>query len=120
MIDIALDPFPFTGSTTTFEALWMGVPVVTLIGHSVVSRWTFAMLRQVGLGKLGAANDDEYIALAARLAADRARLQQLRGELRATVSASLLCDARRTTRHLERAQRAIWRKWCRGPLRSPG
>jgi len=118
-IDVALDPFPFTGSTTTFEALWMGVPVVTLVGHSVVSRWTFAMLRQVGLGELGAADPDAYVDIAARLAADRARLQRLRSELRTTMSASLLCDARRTTRHLERAQRAAWRRWCKGSLPSP-
>jgi predicted O-linked N-acetylglucosamine transferase (SPINDLY family) len=112
-VDVALDPFPFTGSTTTFEALWMGVPVVSLIGHSVVSRWTYAMLRQVGLGELGAATPDAYVEIAARLAADRERLTQLRSSLRATVSASALCDARRTTRHLERAQRAVWRRWCR-------
>jgi len=112
-IDVALDPFPFTGSTTTFEALWMGVPVVTLIGHSVVSRWTYAMLRQVGLGELGAASPDAYVEIAARLATDRGRLTHLRSSLRATVSASPLCDARRTTRHLERAQRAVWRKYCR-------
>ena len=112
-IDVALDPFPFTGSTTTFEALWMGVPVVTLTGHSVVSRWTFAMLRQVGLGELGAASAEAYVEIAARLAVDRERLTHLRSSLRATVSASPLCDARRTTRHLERAQRAVWKRWCR-------
>jgi predicted O-linked N-acetylglucosamine transferase (SPINDLY family) len=111
-IDVALDPFPFTGSTTTFEALWMGVPVVSLVGQTVVARWTYAMLRQVELGDLAAATPDGYVAIAARLAADRDRLVLLRRELRATVAASMLCDARRTTRHLERAQRAMWRKWC--------
>lgn len=111
-VDIALDPFPFTGSTTTFEALWMGVPVVSLIGDSVVSRWTFSMLSKVGLGDLAAATPDEYVAIAERLATAPERLVRLRSDLRATVGSSLLCDARRTTRHLERAQRAIWRRWC--------
>lgn len=111
-IDIALDPFPFTGSTTTFEALWMGVPVVSLIGDSVVSRWTFSMLCKAGLGELAAASQDDYVDIAARLAAEPARLARLRTELRATVAASPLCDARRMTRHLERAQRAIWRRRC--------
>lgn len=112
LIDVALDPFPFTGSTTTFEALWMGVPVVSLAGRSVVSRWTTSMLHKVGLGDLAASTPEEYVAVAERLAASPERLARLRGELQATVSGSLLCDARRTTRHLERAQRAIWRRWC--------
>jgi predicted O-linked N-acetylglucosamine transferase (SPINDLY family) len=111
-VDIALDPFPFTGSTTTFEALWMGVPVVSLIGHSVVSRWTFSMLSKVGLGDLAVATPDAYVDIAERLAAEPERLARLRAGLRATVARSLLCDAGRTTRHLERAQRAIWRRWC--------
>lgn len=111
-VDVALDPFPFTGSTTTFEALWMGVPVVSLIGRSVVSRWTFAMLHQVRLDDLAAATPDEYVNIAARLAATPEYLARLRAELRAKVAGSPLCDARRMTRHLERAQRAIWRRWC--------
>ena len=111
-VDIALDPFPFTGSTTTFEALWMGVPIVTLIGRTVLSRWTFSMLCKVGLGELAAETPDDYVAVAARLAAAPERLARLRTELRPVVAASPLCDGRRTTRHLERAQRATWRRWC--------
>ena len=93
----------------------MGVPVISLIGQSVVSRWTFSMLRQVGFEELAAATPDEYVNIAERLAAAPERLARLRTELRAKVSGSLLCDARRMTRHLERAQRAIWRRWCASP-----
>jgi predicted O-linked N-acetylglucosamine transferase (SPINDLY family) len=111
-IDIALDPFPFTGSTTTFEALWMGVPVVSLLGDSFMSRWTPSMLRKVGLEQLVAASPDEYVEIAARLAADRQILAELRDGLRGRVAASVLCDPRRTTRYLQRALRAVWQRWC--------
>ena len=114
-VDVALDPFPFTGSTTTFEALWMGVPVVSLIGSSVVSRWTFSMLCKVGLAELAATTPDDYVAVAAQLANEPERLARLRRELRTTVAGSLLCDTQRAARHLERAQRAIWRRWCARP-----
>jgi predicted O-linked N-acetylglucosamine transferase (SPINDLY family) len=113
-IDIALDPFPFTGATTTFEALWMGVPVVTLEGSTVVSRWSSVQLRPMGLGGLVARTPEEYIDIAARLAADGPRLASLRSELRRRVESSVLCDGRRTNRHLERGLRAVWRKWCAG------
>ena len=111
-VDIALDTFPFTGSTTTFESLWMGVPVVTLAGKKMISRWSASMLTRVGLADLVAESVQEYVRIAADLAKDTDRLQRLRAELRDNVRISPLCDSRRRTRHLERAYRYMWRKWC--------
>jgi protein O-GlcNAc transferase len=107
-IDIALDPFPFNGSTTTFEALWMGVPVVTLEGGTLVSRWSGAQLRHAGLPELVARTAEDYLAIGVALAGDGGRLAALRSDLRRRVQASILCDAQRTTRYLERGLRALW------------
>ncbi|MCW5733959.1 MAG: tetratricopeptide repeat protein [Enhydrobacter sp.] len=111
-VDIALDPFPFNGSTTTFEALWMGVPVVTLEGNGLVSRWSSAQLQHVGLDELVARTPEDYVGFAAALAGDCSRLAGLRSELRQRVLGSALCNGRRTNRYLERALRAMWRAWC--------
>jgi predicted O-linked N-acetylglucosamine transferase (SPINDLY family) len=120
-VDIALDPFPFNGCTTTFEALWMGVPVVTLAGNRFLGRMGASFLTQVGLGDLIAADADSYVAQAAALAADSARLAALRQTLRATVSASKLCDRTGYARAVEAAFREMWRVWCaRGDGSAPG
>jgi len=111
-IDIALDPFPFTGSTTTFEALWMGVPVVTLAGDTMAGRWTAAMLHALRLDDLIAAGADDYVGIAVRLADDGDRLAALRAGLRNRVAQSPLCDGRTYARHFERLLRAMWRRWC--------
>ena len=111
-IDIALDPFPFNGCTTTFEALWMGVPVVTLAGNRFLGRMGASFLAQVGLDDLIASDADTYVAKAAALAADSARLNGLRGSLRATVAASKLCDRAGYARSVEGAFRGMWREWC--------
>jgi protein O-GlcNAc transferase len=112
-IDVALDPFPFTGATTTFEALWMGVPVVTLLGDHFMARWASSMISKVGLTDLIARSPEEYVAVAVGLAADVERLRMLRtGALRERVRTSALCDGRRAMRYMERGFRAIWRKWC--------
>jgi predicted O-linked N-acetylglucosamine transferase (SPINDLY family) len=118
-VDIALDPFPFNGSTATFEALWMGVPVVTLAGDMMVSRWAASMLSKIGLTELIATTPQQYIDIASRLAADQQRLRELRASLRDQVRRSPLCDGPRTTRYLERAFRAVWRKWCHGAATNP-
>jgi protein O-GlcNAc transferase len=112
-VDISLDPFPFTGSTATFEALWMGVPVVTLAGDTFVSRLTASTLAKVGLDDLIATTPEAYAEIAVRLATDRARLADLRRTLRETLVRSVVCDGPRATRYFERALRAVWRKWCR-------
>ena len=112
-VDVALDPFPFNGSTTTFEALWMGVPVITLLGDTMMGRWSAAMLRTLKLDELIAPTPEEYVELALRLAADPVRLSELRASLRGRVLASPLCNGKRFTRHFERLIQALWRRWCR-------
>ncbi|HEY3850374.1 MAG TPA: tetratricopeptide repeat protein, partial [Steroidobacteraceae bacterium] len=77
-VDVALDPFPFTGSTTTFEALWMGVPVVTLAGRAMAGRWSASILHALRLDELVAGSRDEYVRLARELATDPERLGALR------------------------------------------
>jgi protein O-GlcNAc transferase len=111
-IDIALDPAPFTGSTSTFESLWMGVPVVTLRGETMVGRWSSSMLKAVGQEQWAADTPEAYAEAAARLAGDPDELAALRAGLRQTVAASPLCDSKRRARQLERLFRAFWRRWC--------
>lgn len=92
-IDIALDTFPYAGTTTTCEALWMGVPVVTLAGELHAGRVGVSLLTCIGLDELIATSPAEYVDKAAALAADRGRLESLHRELRARMSRSALCDA---------------------------
>lgn len=112
-IDIALDTFPYSGTTTTCEALWMGVPVVTLAGTAHHARVGASLLTRLGLADLIADTVPRYVEIAAALAAYRPRLAALRGELRPRMAASSLCDAKSFTRHFEAALREIWRAWCR-------
>lgn len=111
-IDIALDTFPFTGSTTTFEALWMGVPVITLLGDHMVARWSGAMLEKLKLNELVAHDEEEYVKIAQGLAQNLDRLEALRTGLRERVAQSPLCDEQGRTRQIERAFRWMWAKWC--------
>jgi predicted O-linked N-acetylglucosamine transferase (SPINDLY family) len=111
-IDVALDPFPFSGSTTTFQALVMGVPVVTLPGGRMVSRWTAAMLHGAGLDELIAADEEAYVAIALGVARQAAAWRARRPAIRARLAASRLCDEAGWARHLERLYRAVWRRWC--------
>jgi predicted O-linked N-acetylglucosamine transferase (SPINDLY family) len=114
-VDIALDPFPFNGSNTSFEALWQGVPVVTLLGERFVSRTGASLLTQIGFPELIARSPDDYVRIAVALAKDRDRLAAIRSRLRPVVAASLLCDPVTYTRSLEAAYRDLWRRWCRSP-----
>jgi predicted O-linked N-acetylglucosamine transferase (SPINDLY family) len=107
-IDIALDTYPYHGTTTTIEALWMGVPVVTLEGDRHASRVGVSLLHAVGMPELIAHGEDDYVAIAARLAADPGRLERLRHALRPKVERSPLCDGARFTRDLEQAYREMW------------
>ena len=111
-VDIALDPFPYNGTTTTCEALWMGVPVVTLRGARHASRVGASLLTQVDLRELIADDADAYVGIAVGLAGDLDRLRALRAELRARVSASPLRDETGFARDVETAYREMWRRFC--------
>ncbi len=111
-IDIALDPFPYNGGTTTYHALWMGVPVVALEGKSYVSRMGYGVLATLGLEELTAKTPEDYVRIATGLATDPGRLQTLRASLRARMAASPLTDGERYTAALEKVYRDMWRNWC--------
>jgi predicted O-linked N-acetylglucosamine transferase (SPINDLY family) len=112
-IDVALDPFPYSGGLTTCEALWMGVPVVTCPGETFAGRHALSHLSNVGLTETIAADDREYIEVARRLAGDLPHLAELRAGLRERVARSPLCDGPRFGRHLMMLLREIWRERCR-------
>lgn len=111
-IDIALDVFPWCGHTTACEALWMGVPVVTLAGHRHASRMTASVLTTLGMPELIATTRAGYLELARDLAGDLDRLEAIRTGLRARMRGSRLCDGEAFTRDLEAAYRAMWQRWC--------
>ncbi len=106
-IDVALDPFPFSGALTTCEALWMGVPVVTLAWHRPVSRQSLSILGAIGLDDLAAATPREYVEIATRLAQDRERLSALRASLRGRMRASEIGNGKTVARELERNYLAL-------------
>jgi len=110
-VDIALDPFPFCGGLTSSEALWMGVPVVTLPQDRIASRQTLAFLHELGLDDLAAASEDDYVRIAAGLAADPERRAELRQTLRPMMAASPMNDPKVLMRSLEAAYRQMWRRW---------
>lgn len=112
-IDIALDTFPYHGTTTTLDALLMGVPVVTLSGYNHASRVGASLLTQVGLPEFITHTGDEYVATAVGLAGNPARLAALHGTLRGKLLASTLCDGPGFTRKFEYALRGMWLNWCR-------
>jgi protein O-GlcNAc transferase len=113
-IDIALDTFPYNGTTTTCEALWMGVPVVTLAGQMHMSRVGVSLLSNVGLQELIAQTPEQYVEIAVKLAGDLPRLTELRTTLRQRMQASLLMDAKRFANNIESAYRDMWRRYCTG------
>jgi protein O-GlcNAc transferase len=111
-IDIVLDPFPYSGGLTTCEALWMGVPTVTLPGEIFASRHSMSHLSNAGLADWVAPDLAGYTELAVAKASDIVALAALRSGLRAQVKASPLCDAPRFGRNLGNALRHAWRDWC--------
>jgi protein O-GlcNAc transferase len=112
-IDIALDTFPYHGTTTTCESLCMGVPVVTRAGNSHVSRVGVSLLHSVGLPELIGNSPEEYCSIAVTLAGDTVCLAALRATLRERLLASPLADNSAFTRHLEGVYRQIWQRWCK-------
>ena len=111
-IDIALDPFPYTGGATTCDALWMGVPVVSLSGATAVSRGGASILSHAGLPELIASTPEDYVCIATALAGDVQRLSELRASLRDRMRQSPLCDAKSFARSVDVAFRTMWSKWC--------
>jgi protein O-GlcNAc transferase len=110
-IDLALDPFPYNGGTTTMHSLWMGVPVITLAGSNTVSRCGVASLSRVGLNEFITHSEDEYLQRAIQLAQDLPGLNRIRQSLRERMGAEN-CESGTITLHLEAAYREMWRKWC--------
>ena len=108
-IDIALDPFPYNGTTTTFDALWMGVPMVVLSGNNHVSRVGVSQMRNLGLPELIARDTNDYVNIAVNLANDVPRLTALRAGLRERLKNSPMMNVPRFTKNLEEAYEAMWK-----------
>jgi len=111
-VDICLDTFPYNGTTTTCEALWMGVPVVVLAGDRHAGRVGVSLLEQMQMTDWIAYDVDSYVARAVSAAQDLATLAHLRAGLRDRMASSLLCDGQRLARELEESFRHMWERWC--------
>ncbi len=111
-IDIALDPFPYNGHTTSLDAFWMGVPVPTRVGNTAAGRGGLSQLTNLGLPALAASSDEAYIEIVANLAADLPALAALRTDLRHRMQQSPLMDNSRFARNMESAFRTVWREFC--------
>jgi predicted O-linked N-acetylglucosamine transferase (SPINDLY family) len=113
-VDIALDCFPYNGTTTTCEALIMGCPVLTILGDRHASRVSASLLTHVGRSEWIAKNEDEFVSIGAALASDANALAALRMDLRPRMMASPLCDAARMEREMLDAINLMWGNWCSG------
>lgn len=112
-VDIALDPFPFNGHTTTCDCLWQGVPVVSLAGNSYVSRFGSSALATLKLHDWIASSIEDYVVVAVRQSREPAVLANIRAGLRERMAASAILDAAGFVRELEAAYRQMWRTWCK-------
>lgn len=111
-IDIALDPFPYPGITTSVESLWMGVPIITLAGRSFLSRQGVGLLMNAGLSSWIAHSTDEYVALARQHASNLGSLAQIRSSLRNNLATSPIFDSALFAKHFSEALRGMWKEWC--------
>ena len=112
-VDIGLDPFPYSGGLTTIEALWMGVPVVTLSGETFASRHSTSHLNNAGLEELICEDPATYVSKVLEIAADFEALNALHLSIRPKLAASPILDSNRYTRNLERIFRQLWHEWCK-------
>jgi predicted O-linked N-acetylglucosamine transferase (SPINDLY family) len=117
-IDIGLDTFPYNGQTTTLDAVWMGVPVVTIIGQTATGRAGASLLRNLGTPELVADSPDQFVSIAVELANDARRLSTLRASLRERLEKSPLMDGPRFAGNVEAAYRSMWQRWCAARGRS--
>jgi predicted O-linked N-acetylglucosamine transferase (SPINDLY family) len=115
-IDLVLDTFPYNGHSTSLDALWMGVPVVSLAGEHPVSRAGLSQMSNLGMPDLVTSSPDEYVRISVELARDLPRLAELRRTLRPRMEASILMDAPRFTRNIEAAYRRMWQRWCESQI----
>jgi len=111
-VDVALDTFPYNGVTTTCDALWMGVPVVTMMGDHFISRNSASILKSLGLTELIAESQQQYVDTAVALAHDIVKRTALKTGLRGRFNHSVLGDSRKFTGNLEEAYRGMWANWC--------
>jgi protein O-GlcNAc transferase len=111
-IDIGLDTFPYNGHTTSLDAFWMGVPVITLVGQTIVGRAGFCQAMNLGLPELVARDPDGFVRIAIELSGNLQRLGELRTTLRARMEQSPLMNAAGFARDLEAAYRTMWQRWC--------
>jgi predicted O-linked N-acetylglucosamine transferase (SPINDLY family) len=110
-VDIALDTFPWNGHTTTCEALWMGVPTISLVGKAFVSRVGLSILSNVGLDSFATSTPEQYVAEAVSVAENLQALAKIRASMRQRMAAGVLCDAKRFARNVEAAYRKMWHRW---------
>jgi predicted O-linked N-acetylglucosamine transferase (SPINDLY family) len=111
-IDLGLDTVPYNGHTTSLDSAWMGVPVVTLVGKTIVGRVGLSHSMNLGLPELVATSPDQFVQIARDLAGDLPRLGNLRATLRERMEASPLMNTVQFTRDVEAAYREMWRRWC--------
>ena len=111
-VDIGLDPFPYNGTTTTFEALWMGVPSITFSGNSHAARVGASILFRIDLQSYIAHNLEDYVALAKTKAHELDELRTLRATIRSAMKHSVLCDEKHFTQEMESTFKTIWKKFC--------
>ncbi len=111
-VDIALDTFPRTGGVTTADALWMGVPVITLAGQRYIERQGASILKAIGLDELITLTHEEYMTRVITLAKDHTQRKELKTSLRERMANSRLCDGRDMAQALENTYRKMWYTWC--------
>lgn len=111
-MDIALDPFPYNGTTTSMDALWMGIPILSLRGDRYIGRVGASILEVMNMSNWIATDENDYIERAVQFSGNLATLASLRADLRQRFLNSPLCDAPRFATHLEQAFRAMWQRRC--------
>jgi protein O-GlcNAc transferase len=113
-VDVCLDTLPYNGHTTSLDSFWMGVPVVSLVGSTVVGRAGLCQAENLELPELATLTREDFVARAASLASDLGSLAEMRATLRGRLERSPLMDAPRFTQNLEDAYRSAWQRWCGG------